>query len=61
MVPFVVCCGGVAPSTNMINNSTAESRVMNNGQKDTNKVMLMLLLVGKRASTSRPADVRFQC
>lgn len=51
-VPFSVCCGGVTASTNnnlinnnsavnnaTPNNTSAESRVMNNGQKDTNKVM----------------------
>lgn len=37
-VPFIVCCGGSAPPPVQINNSTSESRVMNNGQKDTNKV-----------------------
>ena len=39
-VPFIVCCGGSVPPPVQINNATTESRVMNNGQKDTNKVCL---------------------
>ena len=39
-VPFIVCCGGSVPAPVQIKNATTESRVMNNGQKDTNKVGL---------------------
>ena len=41
-VPFIVCCGGSVPPPIQINNATSESRVMNNGQKDTNKVWLVV-------------------
>ena len=42
-VPFIVCCGGSVPPPVQINNATTESRVMNNGQKDTNKVSIVHL------------------
>ncbi|XP_067936875.1 E3 ubiquitin-protein ligase MIB1-like [Watersipora subatra] len=37
-VPFTICCGGSPQTPAQINNATSESRVMNNGLKDTNKM-----------------------
>ena len=47
-VPFIVCCGGSVPAPVQINNATSESRLMNNGKKDTNKVFDSFVLCPTR-------------